>query len=110
MSDLENQSPKRPISISTEEFDRKVEAGEDIDDYLDWENAVAVMPGEFSAETMLALQAQEDRGSLHEKGTDAAFLQVSLPGWAREQLQSEAAQQGISWEELAQFLILRQLK
>ncbi len=45
MSNSERRT--RPLPISTEEFDRKAEAGEDIDAYIDWDSGVMVAPGEM---------------------------------------------------------------
>ena len=112
-SDPKNHSPKRPVPISTEEFDRKVEAGEDIDDHLDWENAVTVRPGEFFAEIMLGMQAAEESSGVQDGGhgeADAIFLRIGLPKWAFSQLQDEASRRGLSREDLAQQLIVRQLE
>lgn len=33
-----------PLPITVEEFDRKAEAGEDLNDYFDWENAEVLEP------------------------------------------------------------------
>ncbi len=55
MSDPENQRFKRPIPISTQEFDHKVEGGEDINDHLDWEKAETIMPGELSRREEITL-------------------------------------------------------
>lgn len=48
MSDSKDHKVRRPPPITVEEFDRKVEAGEDIDDYVDWENGVTIWPGELA--------------------------------------------------------------
>ena len=55
MSDFRNQRPDRPVPISTREFDRKVEAGEEIDDHPDWGSAETLVPGELSKREEIAL-------------------------------------------------------
>ena len=111
MSDPENGRHERPIPISTAEFDRKVEAGEDIDEHLDWDNAIAVEAGQFTPEMVASLRgfAPDGESSASEQMAAAPVLHISLPLWAYAQLKSEATRQGISQEDLAQRLIVQRL-
>ena len=111
MSDPENGRHERPIPISTAEFDRKVEAGEDINDHLDWDNAVAIEAGQFAPEIVASLRqlARAEGPPLDEQTAAAPALHISLPPWAYAQLKSEATRQGISQEDLAQILIVQRL-
>ena len=71
------------MPISTEEFDRKIEAGENIDDHLDWSNVVEIMPRELSPEQKAAVQTQSDAGqAVTDAGTTSTPMKpmdVSLP-------------------------------
>lgn len=107
MSVLSLQETKRPIPITTDEFDRKVEAGEDIDDHIDWSSMVLVQPGELSPGEKLSLQqASIDKNDV---ANELPSLSVLLPLWALERLGRVAESQGISREDLAQLLIVQQM-
>lgn len=110
----DSKDHKIPLPITTEEFDRKAEAGEDIDDYLDWENVVTILPGELapgqepSAETTAKLEQDK---AIYEDVSDQGSntLLITLPLWALERLGRVAASDGISREYLAQLLLVQHL-
>ncbi len=107
MSALSLPETKRPIPITTEEFDRKVEAGEDIDDHIDWSSMVLVHPGQLSPGEKLSLQqASIDKNKV---ANELPSLSVLLPLWALERLGRVAESQGISREDLAQLLLVQHL-
>lgn len=100
MSESEERWNKRPVPITVEEFDRKVEAGEDIDEHIDWSSFVDIMPGELSPQQ----QVKEDLGQ------PLPMLNISLPAWALSKLQQVAGKQGVSEEKLAELFIVQQLE
>ena len=105
---------KVPVkAINAEEFDAMFDAGEDVSAYIDWDKGVMVAPGELSPGQKLSIQRYaEDEGTEHTDVPTSAekySLSVSLPPWAFNRLQSEAAHQGISQEKLAQLLIVQRL-
>jgi hypothetical protein len=40
---------KKIKEISSEEFDRKFDAGDDIDDYIDWDSAKKIKPDQLDS-------------------------------------------------------------
>ena len=109
-----SDKPKAPPQpISAEEFDAMFDAGEDVSAYIDWDKGAMVAPGELSPGQKLSMQmlaasrgAEKVKFQAVEKEQS---LNISLPLWAFEQLQSEAHRQGVSQEELARFLIVQRL-
>ena len=63
------------MPISTEEFDAKFDAGEDISPYLDWDKGVLVEPGELSPGQKLAMI----EAKLNELLVDETLPESSLP-------------------------------
>jgi hypothetical protein len=51
----------KPVSITTEEFDRKFEAGEDVSEHLDESKATWRLPVSFPAWMKTALDAEATR-------------------------------------------------
>jgi hypothetical protein len=47
--------------ITTEEFDKKFEAGEDVSDFLDWENAIKKIKVDFPLWMVKELDAEATR-------------------------------------------------
>lgn len=47
--------------ITTEEFDKKFEAGEDVSDFLDWENAIKKINVDFPLWMVKELDAEAAR-------------------------------------------------
>ena len=112
MSDSVNgQISSQPVPITATAFDRKVEAGEDMDDYLHWDGAVMVEPGELSPGQKLFMQADTQRIEPADGNSPAALypFNVSLPAWAFELLQQDAARKGISYEHWAQLILLQRM-
>lgn len=113
MSDIEKRAAKRPLPISAEEFDRRAENGEDLDEYFDWDKGVLVAPGELSPGQLLSIQQEEDLSAyagVLQNGASPRDLQVSLPSWALERLGRVASKRGIREQDLALLLIVQQLE
>lgn len=62
---MKRTSKKKKVTpITTEEFDRKFEAGEDIDDYVDWEHPVKKVNVDFPMWMVKALDEEANRLSI----------------------------------------------
>ena len=116
MSDLENQKAKGPPPITAEEFDRRAEAGEDLDEYFDWENAVTVAPGEMSPGQIASIVAmfnglpQAQQLLLMQTMLDSfaglkTSLNISIPFPLLWQMTREATSRHLSLEAFVQSLL-----
>ena len=110
----DHETARKPSSITAAEFDAKFDAGEDISEYIDWESGVWVTPDESSPDQKSSIwgSAETNGSPESEPATmeEQPSLNVHLPSWAFDQLQRMAAQRGISQEELAQLMIVRQFQ
>jgi hypothetical protein len=108
MNALENHRSNCPIPISTEEFDRKVEAGEDLDEHIDWEKAVMVAPDELSPGQKLSLMQAwlDDLLPRAEASSfpspEQASLNIPFSPFVLVQIGQEALRHGVSREALVQ--------
>ena len=101
--------------ISAEEFDAKFDAGEDMSDYVDWENGVMVQPGELSPGQKLSivegLLENLRNGYLPAKPLSSLVSNVTIPipslAWA--EIGHKAARQHMRPEELVQSWIEEKL-
>ena len=117
----DRQLRSKPAPITAEEFDRRAEAGEDLDEYFDWENAVVVEPGELSpgqrnsllemfgelspANKMMLTQVMLDAVA----GVDL-HLNVPIPAALHLELARMAMQRQTTREALVQSWIVQQLE
>ena len=120
MSAPENRQPRsKPAPITTEEFDRRAEAGDDLDEYFDWENAVE--PGELSPgqkDSLLAMFGElspADKVMLTQVMLDAVagvdlHLNVPIPATLHFELARAALQRQMSREALVQSWIVQHLE
>lgn len=101
------ESPK----ITAAEFDAKFDAGEDISEYIDWDTAVVVGPGELSPGHQSSMQAEAQQTASADGNLTATLypFSVSLPAWAFDLLQQDAARKGISYEHWAQLILLQRI-
>ena len=122
MSAPENRHPRsKPVSISVEEFDRRAEEGEDLDEYFDWGNGVAVAPGELSPgqkESLLAMFSElssSEKMMLTQVMLDAMsdadlHLNVPIPAALHLELARVALQRHTTREALVQSWIVQHLE
>lgn len=73
-----------PKIISTEEFDRRFDDGEDISDYIDWSTA-------------------------HRPGMDPEGVKIDIPGWLALRLDTQAEKRGMSRQTLVMTWLSDQL-
>lgn len=106
----------RPLKqISAEEFDARFDAGEDMSDYLDWENAVVVQPGEMSPAQKLSIieeiieNLQMTPGAQKHLSPRRKELSVSLSSLALAEVDCQAARRRMSREELVRSWIEEKL-
>lgn len=87
------ESRRQPKPITAEEFDAKFDAGEDISEYLDFENVRVFAPGENDA---LDLAPQK--------------VNVDFPSWVVSALDREASRIGIARQALIKTWIVERLE
>lgn len=80
------RSKKAPNTITTEEFDRKCEAGEDISDYLDWDNATKKVNVDFPLWMLQELSAEANRLQIPRQAIIKLWLDEKLQQVKRERL------------------------
>ena len=122
MSAPETRQPRsKLIPITAEEFDRRAEAGEDLDEYIDWESVVSVEPGELTPgqkDSLLAMFSElspADKIMMTQVMLDAVagadfHLNVSIPASLHFELARLAAQRQMSREALVQSWIVQRLE
>ena len=122
MSIPENRQPRsKPAPITAEEFDRRTEEGEDLDEYFDWQNAVTVMPGELTPGQKASLLeafgelSPSDKVMLTQVMLDAVagtdlHLNVPIPAALHLELARVALQRHMTREALVQSWIVQRLE
>ncbi len=122
MSVPDNRQPRnKPESITAEEFDRRAEAGEDLDEYFDWDNAVMVEPGQLppglkdSLLTAFGELSPADKTMLTQVMLDSVAgvdlnLSVPIPAVLHLQLARAALQRQMTREALVQSWIVQHLE
>ena len=104
-----------PPPITAEELDAKFDAGEDVSEYFNWENAVVVPPGEMSPRQKLSVIDGMLEDLLRNPKMVAHLsplrkkLSVSLSALALAEIGREAAHGHVSREELVQSWIEQKL-
>ena len=110
-----NNGRSTPQPITAEELDAKFDAGEDVSEYFDWENAVTLQPGEMSPGQKLSVVNGLLEDMLKDPKTVAHLsparksLSVSLSELALVKIGREAARDHVSREELVQSWIEQKL-
>ncbi len=122
MSAPEDRKPRnKPAPITAEEFDRRAEAGEDLNEYFDWDNAVTVEPGELSPgqkDSLLAMFGElspADKVMMTQVMLEAVagaelHLNVPIPATLHFELAQAAIQRRITREALVQSWIVQHLQ
>lgn len=108
MNAPEKQPINPPPRISIEEFDRRAEDGEGLEEYFDWDHVELIKPGELSSQQKRALGIQATDSEATMGGESE--LRISLPAWAVDQLKVVAFSEGIPLEDFVQLWIVEQLE
>ena len=104
-----------PPAITAEELDAKFDAGEDVSEYFDWENAVSVEPGEMSPGQKLSIIEAMINDLLKDPKIVAHLspirdsLNIPLSALTLVELGRQAARARISREALVQSWIEQKL-
>lgn len=69
---------KKPKKISTEEFDTKFDAGEDVSEHVDWDSAVKIINLSLPVWVIQALDAEAKRVGIDRKAVIKTWIVEKL--------------------------------